>query len=519
MINNHQVTTLNEFPNRAALCKSLDEFLQLGFDCVAEITGAEAAAIFTKEQSDLHLFASRGFADSFSRSNTFVWGRCLNGRVADTGESIVVDQAHPDKHYYCNLKGDEIIALMAVPLKSRGNVIGTLTAATHTNISFTQTKIHLLETLGNQLGIALENTMLYNKQKATTARLLESERQFRELFEMTNDVIWVEDLEGNLISANNACAKIMDCERSSLLHKNIREFIPESGVKNAIKVRQELLDGIALEVPYDQVIVSQKGIRKTLRITTNLLDLGEIRVYQHIAKDITEERKMQENLRFYIQQITQAQEEERLRISRELHDSTAQSLIAVLHQMEAFLTNTASLKVSDYRTLCTIVEQIKATLQEVRHFSRNLRPSILDDLGLMPALEWFTEELRRTHGLITTFRTTGEEVRLLPDVEVTLFRVVQEALWNVIRHAQASHALVSFAFHKDQVILTIQDNGDGFNVPSLFSDLPRQGKLGLIGMYERVQLIGGKLKVNSIANRGTTIKICAPIETITPYQF
>lgn len=508
---------LAEFPNRAALCKTLDDFIGLGLDSAQALMAVEAAALFGRDGKDLQLLASRGLPGE--ESTVLAWGRCLNSMVAETGKPIVVDKHHPDKHFFCALKGEEIKALVAVPMVSRGRIIGTLTAATREAVVFEPCDVHILETLGKQLGMAMENAMLHTKQKAIKAQLQESEKQYRALFERTNDIIWIEDQEGHIISANNACAKIMETDHEVLMQKNIRAFIPEGGVKAAIAARQNLLDGKAAEEPYDQTIISSTGQKKVLKVTTNRLRVANLLCFQHIAKDITEERKMQENLRFYLQQITRAQEEERARISRELHDSTAQSLIAVLHQLEKFLNGTPSLQVIDYRNLCSITEQIKGTLQEVRHFSRNLRPSILDDLGLLPALEWFTEELRRTQGLITTFRVVGDEIRLLPEVEVTLFRLVQEALRNVIRHADATHAFVCFTFYKDNIMLTIQDNGKGFSVPTTYSELPRQGKLGLTGMHERVRLIGGTLTINSLLGKGTTIKISAPYDTVTPYEY
>jgi PAS domain S-box-containing protein len=518
MLTAKQHTIINKFPNLIAGCCKLDDYARLGLDTAEQLLMVESAAIFSKENNELKLLSFRGLPSGINNA-ILAWGKCLDGLVAETWQAKVVDDAHPDQHAVCSLNGRKMNALVAVPLVSRGRILGLLVAISCQNRVFSGEEVYMLGTLGNQLGMAMENAILLSKQSVIAAKLKASEKQFQELFEKTSDIIWVEDLEGNIISANTSCAQIMDIEHERLLEKNIREFIPEGGVKAAVRIRHTLLDGVAGEEHYDQVIISRFGIKKVLKMSTNSMDLEGVQGFQHIAKDITEERRMHENLRYYVQQVTRAQEEERARISRELHDSTAQSLIAVLHQVETFLGGTKYLKIVDYRYLCNIVEQIKSTLQEVRHFSRNLRPSILDDLGLLPALEWFTEELRRTHSLTTTFRIVGNEMRFFSEVEVALFRVVQEALNNIIRHGEAEGAFVSFRFSKDVVMLTIRDNGKGFAVPTNFSDLPRQGKLGLTGMIERVRLIGGNIMISSSPGKGTTIKIEIPTVIVTPNEY
>ncbi|MBC7335254.1 MAG: GAF domain-containing sensor histidine kinase, partial [Clostridia bacterium] len=224
-----------------------------------------------------------------------------------------------------------------------------------------------------------------------------------------------------------------------------------------------------------------------------------------------ENPRLYQNLRHYVQQITVAQENERRRIARELHDSTLQSLIAILHHLESFLRERRDLPMSDSRFLWRLGEQIKDTIQEVRYFSHHLRPAILDDLGLLPAVEWLLGEMRREYGLAARLLVSGEPCRFLPEAEVNLFRIIQEALRNVVRHAKATRVEVSLCFHGREAVVSVRDNGIGFQVPSLIGDLTYKGKLGLAGMEERVHLLQGKLFLESQPGRGTTVKVLVPL--------
>ena len=226
---------------------------------------------------------------------------------------------------------------------------------------------------------------------------------------------------------------------------------------------------------------------------------------------ITERKKAEENLRYYLQEITKAQEEERKRIARELHDSSAQNLIALLHQLDNLLTAKTKLPVKEAKALWGFYEQIRDTLQEVRRFSRDLRPSILDDLGLLPALEWVTEDLKNTYWVEADLKVLGLERRLFPETELLLFRIVQEALRNIAKHAKATKAEVEIKFDENKITITVSDNGKGFEPPENLGALTPTGKLGLAGMQERVQLLGGSVRLESKPGKGTKISVEAPV--------
>jgi signal transduction histidine kinase len=226
--------------------------------------------------------------------------------------------------------------------------------------------------------------------------------------------------------------------------------------------------------------------------------------------DISERKSLENNLRFYLQQVTKAQEEERKYIARELHDDMAQILGSLSRELDNLLRKEHSFgpdEVSDLQNIQSILNQ---GLQSLNSFIQNLRPSLLDDLGLIPALRSMTNNLEKTDGTLAEFTVRGQERRLTGEIELSLFRIVQEALSNVSKHAQATEVKIIAEFTENSVKLVVSDNGKGFKLKGSMDLLPRIGQLGLMGMQERVWLLGGTIEVNSSPNRGTTLFVEVP---------
>ena len=247
-------------------------------------------------------------------------------------------------------------------------------------------------------------------------------------------------------------------------------------------------------------------------LTTSMVTDGEKYVaFQHIARDVTEERRLQDNLRYYLSQIVKAQEEERKRIARELHDDTSQALYAISRRLDNFVRNNVRLTSSDTAFLQNIRQQLNDSLEEVRRFTQELRPPMLDDLGLLATLRWLISDLEKRCGIDAKLTVSGAERRFPAEVELLLFRSVQEAIRNIEKHSHALKADVSIEFAQGTTKIVVSDTGKGFNLPDSLSELPRSGKLGLTGMEERVRLLGGNLNVQSKPGQGTSLTIEAPI--------
>jgi signal transduction histidine kinase len=228
-------------------------------------------------------------------------------------------------------------------------------------------------------------------------------------------------------------------------------------------------------------------------------------------RDVARQKKLQERLKFYLQQVTRAQEEERRRIARELHDDTAQDLVILLRQVDKLAPAADKLSPQNRKLLGELRKQTNKILEGVHRFSQDLRPSVLDDLGLLPALEWLTSDLTAHFGIAVEMKVLGQVRRFSPEVELVLFRIAQEALRNVGKHSGASKARLTLEFGDGKTVLTVKDEGKGFKLPERVDDLTVAGKLGLAGMQERAQLIGGSLRLESGPGKGTKVTLEVPV--------
>jgi two-component system sensor histidine kinase DegS len=181
-----------------------------------------------------------------------------------------------------------------------------------------------------------------------------------------------------------------------------------------------------------------------------------------------------------------------------------------LRQLDNFLRKKHGFASSEVLFLRDLQTQLNRGLQSMQRFVQDLRPSLLDDLGLIPAVRSLVKGLQESDSIDAELKVVGGERRLPPEVEVLLFRIVQEALNNIRRHAQASEAQVLMEFDGDEVRVTISDNGRGFELRGVVDDLPRIGKLGLAGMRERARLLGGTLKLKSTPGKGTVLIVEVP---------
>lgn len=228
-------------------------------------------------------------------------------------------------------------------------------------------------------------------------------------------------------------------------------------------------------------------------------------------EDVTERKNAEENLRRYLQEITRAQEEERKRIARELHDETAQDLVILLRQVDEFASAADKLSPQNAERMEQLRQQASKVMDGVHRFSQDLRPSVLDDLGLLPALEWLANDLTEHFGIAVEMKVVGKARRFSPEAELVVFRVAQEALRNVWKHSGAKKAKVTLKFGAGKAVLTVEDEGRGFALPERMDELTVAGKLGLTGMQERAQLIGGKLNLQSAPDKGTTVTLEVPV--------
>jgi two-component system sensor histidine kinase DegS len=207
--------------------------------------------------------------------------------------------------------------------------------------------------------------------------------------------------------------------------------------------------------------------------------------------------------------IIKAQEEERKRVARDIHDGPAQSMANIVMRAEFCLKLMEKNPSAVTDELNSLIELVRTSLNEVRKIIFDLRPMVLDDLGLVPALKRYVEQYIEENGIFVEMIVFGRECRLDNSLEVTLFRVVQESLTNIKKHADARDVVVKVEFTQNAVSVLIRDNGCGFDKDTVMAKRGRQG-YGLIGMKERIELIGGRLDVRTAIDRGTEVFLSVP---------
>jgi len=221
----------------------------------------------------------------------------------------------------------------------------------------------------------------------------------------------------------------------------------------------------------------------------------------------------QQSLRRYIGKVTSAQEEERRRLAQDLHDETIQDLIALDQRVQLFARTLRAEKSRKVPGLEAIHREAQEAIQRVRRLSRALRPLYLEDLGLFPALEALANDVGSSIGIPVVVRAAGTPQPLPRDADLAVYRIVQEALANIARHAAAHQAWITLRYRRDELQVIVKDDGAGFTPPAEAADLSRTGHFGLIGMRERAQHIGALLKVHSTPGRGARVTVHLPLST------
>ncbi|KAA3661886.1 MAG: HAMP domain-containing protein [Chloroflexi bacterium] len=250
---------------------------------------------------------------------------------------------------------------------------------------------------------------------------------------------------------------------------------------------------------FEAISESVGGISEIQRLQNELM---------HMAQKV---KVSQQSLRGYLGAVTAGQEEERRRLARELHDDTIQALIALNQRIQfAQLTADSSKTQSQLTEMQQMAEQ---TITDLRRLTQALRPIYLEDLGLVPALDMLTKETGRTLQILVDFCTSGTQRRLTSIEELALYRMGQEALSNIARHAHATQATVTLDFANQSTRLMIKDNGCGFTVPESPAEMAITGHFGLLGIQERSELIGAKMEIESSPGNGTRLTISLPDST------
>lgn len=365
-----------------------------------------------------------------------------------------------------------------------------------------------LKRLGSAIERELQESSVHRERNSAREQLKESEEYFRSIIENAQDLMLVINSDCTIRYGNPAVFRLSGYSNNEIIGRSIYDFIHPEDVG---KIRQAV--DRCLNYPD---FSSRIEVRVQDKMATwHMMELIGRNAVQNPAvhgiivnmRDISETKAFQQELEYYARRIIEVQEEERKRVSRELHDDTAQSLAIIKMEIESLLTSGEIQSEKMLTRLSQLRDNVDRTIQDIRRYSHELRPGILDYFGLEDALEQMAAEIAERFGLDIQFDITGEVRRLTEDVELALFRIAQEAVNNICKHAEATSAVMGLTYYPDKVRMVIADNGKGFSV-KLKNGTPRiRGSLGLLGMRERAHLIGADLNIESSPGRGTRVSV------------
>ncbi|NWF89542.1 MAG: PAS domain-containing sensor histidine kinase [Ignavibacteriaceae bacterium] len=354
-------------------------------------------------------------------------------------------------------------------------------------------------------------------KKRCELQLLKSEDQYRSIFNQTNDAICICYLNygnslSNFIEINETACRVLEYTKEELIEQNPYSVIFNKYEGEFVKIIDIILsEGHAI---FDAVQLTKSGKYIPAEVNSHLIIYNDKPAVLFVLRDVTQreeaERKIREsgerlrNLALHLQNI---REEERTLIAREIHDELGQMLTFLKIQITLI-----GKKLNENQHLLkekvdSSLKMIDDSINSIQRIAEKLRPNVLDELGIEAAIDWQAKEFSEHTGIICTCECSVGEFSLDKEKSTALFRIFQEALTNVARHANANKVLVNLNTYKNQLILEIKDNGKGITQ----NQVNNPKSLGILGMKERAMLLGGTVNIKSSMNSGTTVRVELPI--------
>ena len=361
-----------------------------------------------------------------------------------------------------------------------------------------------------------EETRLHLLAQRLDLRLVATVSQYQELFQAAGDPIILFTASGQIQEANRAFGLLVGQPLEAVRGEKLRDLFPPEDAQALLRLFELRNSSEEVEQLRLKALRSDGALVPVMASCVMVAEaVSTSPTVQAILRDTSFQEQREQTLRSLVQLITQAQEEERRRIAQELHDDTLQGVTLLLQGVDRLLEQNAM--PPEVRPRLERQRELAANIAaSLRRFSRDLRPSMLDELGLVPALQWLIEDMQARTGLEHSFEVQGDPRRLDSTVEVTLFRVVQEAIRNVEKHAQATSVKVLLMFEPEEVCARIEDDGRGFVPPKDLHFAVAQGKLGLVGLYERASRLDGTLSITSDPGKGTIVDVHVPLALRSP---
>ncbi|MDX9850110.1 MAG: PAS domain S-box protein [Anaerolineaceae bacterium] len=466
----------------------------------------------------------------------------------DITDAMLRSSAQDEEHYRL-LSNLGLHAAMVLPMLARGHSLGTITLIwAESRLKYTDRELYLGQEMAQRAALAMDNVRLYQQARTLneeleykvlkrTAQLerinakLEAEiaerkqvqqdletskALFSDLFELSPDAIFLVEHSGKILRINDQAAAIFGYQKRELLGKDIEQLLPDYAKNIHIEHRknyhadpQRRVMGAGFEL----LGRFKTGEQFPVDVMLSPVKIGDDWLVISVVRDISEQKRTQAELAEVQHRLLDSQETERLMLAQELHDGTIQELFSINFQLVEFGSDVNQAGMLDLgEKIKGASEAIQNVIQGLRNISRDLRPPALAPFGLEQAIYSHLERFNELHPEIeihTDISPDGQ--RLEERIRLVMFRIYQNAVSNVARHAETEKLWVRFDLTDQWVTLEVEDNGKGFNIPGRWVELVRQGHLGLVGIRERVEAIGGKLTIVSSPGKGTLIRVAVPL--------
>ena len=546
--NEKRLSALNEISAIVSQSLELEDILSAVVDKVKQVMGLDIVLIFLldEDKRELKLITHREVSEDFVAGlKGLKVGEGFNGRVAQTGEPLVIEDAAQDPRLTREtVKREGMRAEVIVPLKAKGKVVGTLAGAMRESRQFLSEEVELLTTIGSQIGMAIENTRLYQREHLAAQQALASERQYREIFEDAHDAIWIHDSHGNIIAANKATEELTGYSSKELLKMNVRNFLAEEGLSLARGIRRKLFLSETVEQPYEQRLIRRDGAEKIVKLTTNLIrEDDRLRGFQNIARDVTKEKEMQGKLSAAYRELSEShqrlKESQEQLIQAEKLTSLGQLAASIAHEVNNPLsgvlayTQLLAKKIGGdsipkevalgylskmEAELTRSTKLIRSLLDFARQSPPEFRQLNLNDV-VSRAFDLAAHSAELQH--VQVIKELDPSLpNLMADFD-QLYQVCTNLFLNAIQAMpQGGKLTIRTSVNDGQLKIEVQDTGCGIspeNMRKLFTPFfttkheVKGVGLGLAVSYGIIQRHHGRIEVQSKKGEGTTFTICLPL--------
>ena len=544
-----EATSLRNVSAELAQIQNLDLVLELVVQKVCELLDAEISyiALADSDERVVRVVSTHGACSNELMGLSHSYGEGVGGQVAQSWKPLLVNNWFEDitprpSDAARILSAEGIISAICVPMLTRRGLVGVLYAASRREAAFTEDQLETLQRLAMDAATGIETARLFEEQHRAVADLNETiainERFIslvlrdgglqaiaNALAAVVGYPAMIEDRHGDVL----AYAKAQFANGGDPLPAAVvssHEILIRPGSYHDLQRLERARKVVSISARPDQptdfcprLIAPVVAGKDTLGYVTVLgLELPveprqQAALLQAAVVTALEFKGREAARTELLQRTLTAQENERIRIARDLHDDTGQLIAALKLSLE---TAGPALSVGREEAAKHIGDAVliaDGLLDGVHRATADLRPPVLDELGLIPAVEWYAETRVEPMGVRVSCEQRGTAVRLAPVVETALFRIVQEALTNVCRHSGASRATVRFDQEGSAAVLAVEDDGTGFDPECIDRDDPVRPAFGLRGMRERAEILGGSLKIESGSSSGTLVTVTIPMDT------